>query len=207
MHNLALQKERNGARLALGPRPENGATRRRSANIDTRLVRKTCKNSPMRLALYQPDIPQNVGAAIRVAACFGAELDIIEPCGFPLKAREIKRVAMDYGSLVEPSIHGSWSAFAHAQQSSRMILLTTKSDEAIWDFSFQPDDTLIMGRESAGAPDEIHSQVDARLTIPLAPDARSLNVVVAAGVALAEARRQLGWPQSPTENGDKGRGS
>lgn len=147
----------------------------------------------MRLALYQPDIPQNVGAAIRVAACFGAELGIIEPCGFPLSSREIKRVAMDYGALVEPTRHASWPAFANAARAGRVILLTTKSNRSIWDFAFRPDDTLLMGRESAGAPDEIHSQVDARLLIPMAPDARSLNLAVAAGVALAEARRQTGW--------------
>jgi len=147
----------------------------------------------MRLALYQPDIPQNVGAAIRVAACFRAELDIIEPCGFPLDSREIRRVAMDYASCVEPAAHASWTAFASAERRGRLILLTTKSAQSIWDFAFHPDDTLLMGRESAGAPDNVHAQVDARLLIPLARGARSLNVAVAAGVVLAEARRQIGW--------------
>ncbi|NNE42551.1 MAG: tRNA (cytidine(34)-2'-O)-methyltransferase [Marinicaulis sp.] len=144
----------------------------------------------MRLALYQPDIPQNVGAAIRTAACFGVGLDIIEPCGFPLSAKELRRVAMDYRDLVQPAAHSGWDAFTEAT-SGRVILLTTQSEESIWDFQFWADDILLMGRESAGAPDEIHKVVDARLTIPLAPGARSLNVHVAAAVALAEARRQL----------------
>ncbi len=152
-----------------------------------------CKNSPMRLALFQPDIPQNVGAAIRAAACFGAGLDIIEPCGFPLDSREIKRVAMDYGALVQPIAHRSWAAFRQTTTDSRLILLTTKAEKSIWDFDFREDDTLLMGRESAGAPDEVHDAATARLLIPLAPGARSLNIHVAAAVALAEARRQVGW--------------
>jgi len=152
----------------------------------------------MRLALFQPDIPQNVGAAIRAAACFGAGLDIIEPCGFPLDSREIRRVAMDYGALAQPVAHAGWSAFEAQAKStgSRILLLTTKADAAIWDFSFEPDDILLMGRESAGAPEEIHDAADVRLTIPLAPGARSLNVAVAAAVALAEARRQIGWEEN-----------
>lgn len=151
--------------------------------------------SIMRLALYQPDIPQNVGAAIRAAACFGAGLDIIEPCGFPLDSREIKRVAMDYGTLTQPVAHSGWTAFhdEKTKAGSRLILLTTKSDQTLWDFRFDPTDILIMGRESVGAPPEVHDNVDARLRIPLAPEARSLNVHVAAAVALAEVRRQIGW--------------
>jgi len=150
----------------------------------------------MRLALYQPDIPQNVGAAIRAAACFGAGLDIIAPCGFPLDSRKIGRVAMDYGTLAPPTIHDGWQPFCDAQHPARLILLTTKASETIWDFSFRRDDILLMGRESAGAPDDVHEAVNARLRIPLAPQARSLNITVAAAVALAEARRQLGWEDS-----------
>lgn len=152
-----------------------------------------CKNSPMRLALYQPDIPQNTGAAIRAAACFGAGVDIIEPCGFPLDSREVKRVAMDYGALAAPVSHPSWAAFREAAVGVRLVLLTTLAETPLWDFRFRADDMLLMGRESAGAPDEVHDSADARLRIPLAPGARSLNVAVAAAVALAEARRQLGW--------------
>ncbi len=147
----------------------------------------------MRLALYQPDIPQNVGAAIRVAACFGAELDIIAPCGFPLDSRKIGRVAMDYGSLASPTIHDGWQPYMAAAKPSRLILLTTKASETVWDYSFQSDDILLMGRESAGVPEAVHTDVQARLRIPLAPAARSLNITVAAAVALAEARRQIGW--------------
>ena len=147
----------------------------------------------MRLALSQPDIPQNVGAAIRTAACLGAELDVIEPCGFPLDSREVRRVAMDYGSRATPTAHSGWKAFNETRGSSRLILLTTAADQSIWDFAFRPDDILLMGRESAGAPEEVHAAADARLLIPLAPGARSLNIHVAAAVALAEARRQVGW--------------
>ncbi len=147
----------------------------------------------MRLALYQPDIPQNVGAAIRAAACFGAALDVIEPCGFPLDSREVRRVAMDYGASASPTAHAGWEAFLKTVGEERLLLLTTAADDTIWDFAFSPNDILLMGRESAGAPDEIHASVHARLRIPLAPGARSLNVHVAAAVTLAEARRQIGW--------------
>ena len=147
----------------------------------------------MRLALYQPDIPQNVGAAIRIAACFGAGLDIIEPCGFPLNAREINRVAMDYGSLAEPTAHRGWSAYQANRTSGRLLLLTTKASRSIWDFQFEAEDTILLGRESAGAPDEVHDAADERLCVPLAANARSLNVAVTAAVVIAEARRQLGW--------------
>lgn len=145
----------------------------------------------MRLALYQPDMAPNVGAAIRIAACFGAGLDIIEPCGFPLDSREVRRVAMDYGALAPPTAHSGWRAFLEARGAARLVLMTTKASEPIWDFRFRPDDILLMGRESAGVPDEVHETADARVLIPLAPEARSLNLVVAAGIGLAEARRQL----------------
>ncbi len=147
----------------------------------------------MRLVLYQPDIPQNTGAAIRVAACFGASLEIIEPCGFPLKARELRRVAMDYGALVEPIVHTSWAAFAASQGEGRRILMTTKAAEPLWDFRFQAGDAVILGRESAGVPGDVHDAADARLFIPMAAGARSLNMATAGAVALAEAGRQLGW--------------
>lgn len=145
----------------------------------------------MRLALYQPDIAQNVGAAIRIAACFGADLDIIEPCGFPLDSREIKRVAMDYGALAPPTAHTGWRAFLEARGEARLVLMTTKASEPIWDFQFRADDILLMGRESAGVPEDVHEAADARIIIPLAPQARSLNLAVAAGISLAEASRQL----------------
>ena len=149
----------------------------------------------MRLVLYQPDIAPNVGAAIRIAACFGAGVDIIGPCGFPLNAREIRRVAMDYNALAQPQIHDSWDQF-HQQASDeggRLILLTTKAEAGIWERPFMAGDRIIIGRESSGAPDFVHEAADERLCIKLAPNARSLNMAVAAGVALAEARRQIGW--------------
>jgi tRNA (cytidine/uridine-2'-O-)-methyltransferase len=148
----------------------------------------------MRLALYEPDIPQNAGAAIRVAACFGAEIDIVGPCGFPLDSREVKRVAMDYGALAEPLLHSSWASFLEKakRRPGRLVLLTTKAATPLWEFQFRADDILLAGRESAGVPDEVHAAVDARVVIPMAAGARSLNVAVAAAVALAEARRQLG---------------
>lgn len=145
----------------------------------------------MHLALYQPDIAQNVGAAIRIAACFDAELNIIEPCGFPLDSRDVKRVAMDYGALAPPTAHTGWKAFLEAKGDKRLVLMTTKASEPIWDFQFRPDDILLMGRESAGVPEEVHEAADARIIIPLAPQARSLNLAVAAGISLAEASRQF----------------
>lgn len=147
----------------------------------------------MRLALFEPDIPQNVGAAIRAAACFGAGVDVIGPCGFPLDAKELKRVAMDYAALAPPTFYESWRAFLEspARKGARLVLLTTRAETDLWDFRFEADDVFLFGRESAGAPPEVHGAVDARLVIPMAPGARSLNVAVAAAVALAEARRQL----------------
>jgi tRNA (cytidine/uridine-2'-O-)-methyltransferase len=141
----------------------------------------------VRLALYQPDIPQNLGAAIRVAACFGAALDIIEPCGFPLTDKALKRAALDYETAT--TRHASWTAFlAHpARSAGRLILLTTAGERALPSFPFQPNDTLLMGRESAGVPPEVHAAADARLRIPIA--ARSLNMAVSAGIALYEATR------------------
>ncbi len=147
----------------------------------------------MRLALYQPDIPQNVGAAIRAAACFGAQIDVIQPCGFPLDSREVRRVAMDYGGVTATLAHASWTAFLDSIGTARLTLLTTKAEATIWDFEFHSSDVILMGRESAGAPDDVHDRADVRLKIPLAAGARSLNVTVAAAVTLAEARRQVGW--------------
>ncbi len=147
----------------------------------------------MRLALFEPDIPQNVGAAIRAAACFGAHLDIIEPCGFAGGAREIARVAMDYRLMAPPRIHPDWTAFVdvYCDGARRIILLTTKGSTSLWDFAFRSDDMLVLGRESSGAPDHVHAAADAHLVIPMADGARSLNVAVAGAVALAEARRQF----------------
>ena len=146
----------------------------------------------MRLALFQPDIPQNVGAAIRLSACLGVELDIIEPCGFPLGDRGLRRAALDYGAQASVQRRPSFAEFAGAAAvaGQRLVLLTTQSPVRLYDFVFRPDDILMVGRESAGAPDEVHAAVQATIRIPMAPGVRSLNVVTAAAMALGEALRQ-----------------
>ena len=155
------------------------------------------RESELRLALYQPEIAQNAGAATRAAACFGAGLDIIEPCGFPLDAKGFRRTAMDYGLLAPPNLHASWAAFCEATaaprwlQKARLILLSTKGATDIWDWRFAPGDILMVGMESAGVPQGVAEVCDAVLRIPLASGARSLNMATAAAVGLAEARRQL----------------
>jgi tRNA (cytidine/uridine-2'-O-)-methyltransferase len=145
----------------------------------------------MRLALFQPDIPQNVGAAIRLSACLNVGLDVIEPCAFALDDKSLKRAALDYGPLAHLTRHASWGAFLTARPpGARLVLLTTRGDTRFPDVTFRPDDILLMGAESAGAPDEIHAAAAVRLRIPLALGARSLNVVTAATLALGEALRQ-----------------
>ena len=145
----------------------------------------------MRLALFQPDIPQNLGAAIRLAACLGVPLDVIEPCGFPLSDAAIRRAALDYAGLAQVERHAGWNDFlANSASSGRLVLFTTRAATPFHDFAFAAGDILLFGRESAGAPDEVHDAAGARLVIPLAPGARSLNVVTAATLALGEALRQ-----------------
>jgi tRNA (cytidine/uridine-2'-O-)-methyltransferase len=143
----------------------------------------------MRLALYQPDIPQNTGALLRLAACLGLQVDLIEPAGFVLSDKRLLRAGMDYVDLVPLTRHASWDAFEKVRN-GRLVLLTTKSDLSFTEFSFEPGDTLLLGRESAGVPDEIHARADARLRVPMVPDARSLNVALAASMVLSEALRQ-----------------
>lgn len=148
----------------------------------------------MRLVLYQPEIAANVGAAIRICACFGAALDIIEPCGFPYRHKDIRRVGMDYDALAEPVRHDSWTAYASAGHgAARLILLTTRGDTDLGQLAFRADDRIMIGRESAGVPDEVRNGCDVKARIALAPGARSLNMAVAAAIALAYARRQLGY--------------
>jgi tRNA (cytidine/uridine-2'-O-)-methyltransferase len=144
----------------------------------------------MRLAVYQPDIATNLGAMIRIAACFGVPMDVIEPCGFPLSSRDIRRVALDYGGLADLRRHDSWEAYCGAARAGRLVLLSTSRAVPLWDFAFAPEDTLMMGRESAGVPDDVRAACDAAVTIPMPGGGRSLNVSVAAGIALAEALRQ-----------------
>jgi len=150
----------------------------------------------MRLALFQPDIPQNLGAAIRLCAALEVELDVIEPCGFPLSDKAIKRAAMDYGSCAKVSHHSGWEAFRAAlPPSARLILFTTRAAAPYTEFAFAAEDVLLMGRESAGVPDEVHAVADHRLFIPISAQARSINVITAAAMALGEALRQTaGFP-------------
>jgi tRNA (cytidine/uridine-2'-O-)-methyltransferase len=144
----------------------------------------------MRLALYEPDIPQNLGAFIRLAACMGTPLDIIEPCGFPVDDKRIRRAAMDYYDLARVSRHASWDAFRRDRVAGRLVLLTTAGDQVFPAVSFQASDILLLGRESAGVPDDVHRAADLRLRIPLRPALRSLNVALAATMVLTEALRQ-----------------
>lgn len=148
----------------------------------------------MRLAFLQPDIPQNLGASLRLAACFGAGVDIIEPCGFPLTDRALRRSAMDYAAHASIVRHSGWAAFveSEARRVGRLVLFTTSGATRLDAFRFQPGDILLFGRESAGAPSEVHAEADARVRTPMAPGIRSLNVVNSAAIALWEALRQTG---------------
>lgn len=150
----------------------------------------------MRIALYQPDQPGNVGAILRLGACLGVGIDVIEPCGFPFSHRSLKRSGMDYVEAASVARHANMEAF-RAQAPGRVVLLTTKGAVRIDEVRFEPGDTLLMGSESSGVPADVHDGADLRLTIPQAPGTRSLNIAVAAGIALAEALRQLnGYPRS-----------
>ena len=152
----------------------------------------------MRLALYEPDIPQNTGALLRLAACFSIGVDLIEPLGFLYDDRRLKRAALDYAALAEVRRHPSWAAFlATREADSRLVLMTTSGGVALDRFAFAPGDTILLGRESAGVPQSVHEAADARLVIPLRGGARSLNVAQAGAIALYEALRQTG--ALPTE--------
>lgn len=149
----------------------------------------------MRIALYEPDQAGNVGTILRLAACLAVPVDIIEPCGFPWSDRALKRAGMDYAEIAEVTRHESWPSF-DARLSGRLVLLTTKAALPLPSACFAPGDTLLMGSESRGAPDQVHDRADLRVRIPQAAGTRSLNIAVAAGIALAEALRQTnGWPQ------------
>jgi tRNA (cytidine/uridine-2'-O-)-methyltransferase len=143
----------------------------------------------MRVALFQPDIAANTGTILRMGACLGVPIDIIEPCGFAFSDRSLKRAGMDYLERAQVTRHGSWTQF-RAQAQGRIVLLTTKSSEAYSRFRFEPGDTLLLGRESAGVPDDVHAAADARIKIPMAQGERSLNVALAAAICLGEALRQ-----------------
>lgn len=146
----------------------------------------------LKLALYQPDIPQNVGAAMRLCACLGMEMDIIEPCGFPFNDKKIKQAGMDYMTLVNYTRHPSWENFRSIHKERRIILMTTKASVPYTEFRFQAGDILMAGRESAGVPDDVHDAVDGRVLIPMHGEARSLNIVNACAMIAGEALRQIG---------------
>jgi len=145
------------------------------------------------IALYQPDIPQNVGAAIRLCACLGVRLHIIEPCGFPFNDKKIKQSGMDYLDQVELIRHNSWQSFTSNAEGKRLILMTTKSSEPYTNFTFKDGDILIAGRESSGVPEDVHEVVDHRLLIPMTGKARSLNIINATAMITGEALRQTGF--------------
>ena len=151
----------------------------------------------MRLALFQPDIPQNTGTLLRLGACLDVELDIIEPCGYIFSEKTLKRAGMDYLHLVKYRRHKSWEHFLqyraeHPDEYGRIVLLTTHATEPYYNFKFQPNDIILMGRESAGVPEEVHHTADARLLIPMNENARSINVAVSAVMVVGECLRQTG---------------
>ena len=146
----------------------------------------------MNITLYQPDIPQNAGAVFRLAACLGASVDIIEPCGFILNDARLRRVMMDYAPKAAIKRYDCWDSWVANKLPGRILLLTTSGDTPYSSFGFHKSDALLLGRESAGVPAEIHRAVDARLFIPMVEDARSLNVVTAAAMVIGEALRQTG---------------
>ena len=148
----------------------------------------------MRLALYQPDIPQNMGAIMRIAACFRVPLDVIEPCGFPFDEKRLLRTAMDYGQACDLLRHRSWADYLGVlrQGPGRLVLMTTAAKVSHADFAFSASDTILLGRESHGVPPEVHQAADHCIRIPIAKEHRSLNVAVAGAIALSEALRQVG---------------
>ena len=147
----------------------------------------------MRIALFEPDIPQNTGTILRLAACLGVEAHIIEPAGFPTSDRAFRRAGMDYVNHVKIVRHASWDAFEawRARAGLRLLLFTTRAAVSYLDHAFRPEDVLLFGRESAGVPDEVHLVADARLLIPMREGLRSLNVAMACAMAVGEALRQL----------------
>ena len=145
----------------------------------------------MRIALFQPDQAGNVGTILRLGACFGVAVDINEPCGFAFSERALKRSAMDYAASAAIERHADWNSF-HQKKSGRVILLTTRARATIYEMEFAPDDILLLGSERSGAPDHVHAACDEAVRIPLRTGFRSLNVAVAAGIALGEALRQTG---------------
>jgi tRNA (cytidine/uridine-2'-O-)-methyltransferase len=145
----------------------------------------------LRIALYQPDIAGNVGTILRLSACMGVPCDIIEPCGFPFSDKALKRAGMDYAIVANVTRHSDWDQF-HKTKAGRLVLMTNRGAQNLYDAEFQSDDVILMGSEGSGAPETVHAAADLRIRIPMAAGFRSLNVAVAAGIALTEALRQTG---------------
>jgi tRNA (cytidine/uridine-2'-O-)-methyltransferase len=148
----------------------------------------------MRIALYEPDIPQNTGTILRLAACLGVEAHIIEPAGFATSDRAFRRAGMDYLDQVTLLRHVSWAAFEAWRQAQRLrlVLFTTATELSYLDHAYRPEDVLLFGRESSGVPQAVYQAADARLRIPMRPGLRSINVAMAAAMVLGEAMRQTG---------------
>ena len=156
----------------------------------------------MRLVLFQPDIAQNTGTMMRLCACVDLPIDIIEPCGFIFNDKAMRRAGMDYLDMVDYRRHNSWADFLqyraeHPLEYGRIVLMTTKASQPYVDFEFKENDIILMGRESAGVPEEVHRIADARVVIPMNEKARSINVAVSATMVVGEALRQVRW-----KNGD-----
>ena len=145
-----------------------------------------------KIALYEPDIPQNTAAIIRTCACLGVKLEIIEPCGFLLSDKRFKRVVMDYMDWNKIDLYQSSEHFFEAKKNHRIVLMTTKASVSYTKFNFNKDDTILFGRESAGVPENIHQSINNRLKIPMNENARSLNIASSVAIVLAESLRQTG---------------
>ena len=143
-----------------------------------------------KIALYEPDIPQNTASIVRTCSCLGAQLEIIEPCGFLLSDKRFKRVVMDYMNINNISFYKDYKEFFKIKKKDRIILITTKADKVYTDFSFKKNDTILFGRESAGVPEKIHKLVDRRLKIPMSFKKRSLNLATSVAIVLSESLRQ-----------------
>lgn len=154
----------------------------------------------MELALYQPDIAPNVGTLMRMGACLGLKVNIIEPCGFPFGAKDLRRSVMDYAQFSEVERHISFDAFCDAKKGNRLVLLTTKASIPYTDYKFQESDILLLGQESSGVPDTVHQIVDGRVTIPMQHGMRSVNVAIAAAIVTGEALRQTATFPNSTPN-------
>ena len=146
----------------------------------------------MRIALFEPEIAGNVGAVLRLAACMGAAVDLIEPLGFTWDDRRVRRTAMDYIDHVAITRHADFAAFHATVRTARLVLFTTKADSSAYDFRYMPDDVLLFGKESAGVPIAIAEACDARVRLPMRPQVRSMNLATSAALALGEALRQTG---------------